>query len=244
MADTPTPEQVAERGLADQLIGYDHAKRDFKNEFDRQILAGVEVGAGEESYCRLYLYGPDSGIDSYCTRVELAMIYAVLQEVFDAHSNGAYHDREAEAIAAWNTRADRQSPPSLDGVGSKVRQALLMARSWINFHTDHCASQSQVATEDGFRVECVCDLRLRLLCIDEAIAALSPASDARERWPLGTRVRKTKGSSWHGRIVGYYSTDLTPVGYAVESEREPGSVQIYPALALERLDHHHPGDAE
>lgn len=54
-------------------------------------------------------------------------------------------------------------------------------------------------------------------------------------WITGTRVRKVKGSSWQGRIVGFYSTQLTPEGYAVESEREPGSVQIYPRSALERL---------
>jgi dihydrofolate reductase (trimethoprim resistance protein) len=53
------------------------------------------------------------------------------------------------------------------------------------------------------------------------------------RWPLKNRVRKIRGSSWQGRIVGFYSTTLTPEGYAVESEREPGSVQIYPAAALE-----------
>lgn len=50
---------------------------------------------------------------------------------------------------------------------------------------------------------------------------------------LKQRVRKTKGSSWQGRVVGFYSTTLTPVGYAVESERESGSVQIYPEAALE-----------
>lgn len=55
----------------------------------------------------------------------------------------------------------------------------------------------------------------------------------RMKWPPGTRVRKIKGSSWQGRIVGYYRTNLTPEGYAVESEREPGSVQIYPRNALE-----------
>jgi hypothetical protein len=49
---------------------------------------------------------------------------------------------------------------------------------------------------------------------------------------LGVRVRKVSGSSWQGRIVGYYSTELTPFGYCVESEREPGSVQIYPMKAL------------
>lgn len=51
-------------------------------------------------------------------------------------------------------------------------------------------------------------------------------------WRLGTRVRKVSGSRWQGRVVGYYSTELTPVGYAVESETEVGSVQIYPSRAL------------
>lgn len=54
------------------------------------------------------------------------------------------------------------------------------------------------------------------------------------------RVRKTKGSSWQGRVVGFYSTDLTPEGYAVESEREPGSVQIYPLAALEAVPNDQP----
>lgn len=55
-------------------------------------------------------------------------------------------------------------------------------------------------------------------------------------WKIGTRLRKRKGSSWQGRVVGYYSTSLTNVGYCIESEREPGSVQIYPASALEPVD--------
>lgn len=51
---------------------------------------------------------------------------------------------------------------------------------------------------------------------------------------MGDLVFKRGGSSWHGRIVGWYSTNLTPEGYAVESDHEPGSVQIYPAAALQR----------
>jgi hypothetical protein len=52
-------------------------------------------------------------------------------------------------------------------------------------------------------------------------------------YKLGERLRKKKGSSWQGKVVGYYSTSLTKNGYAIESEREPGSVQIYPEAALE-----------
>ena len=53
---------------------------------------------------------------------------------------------------------------------------------------------------------------------------------------IGDRVRKTSGSEWQGRICGTYSTTLTPEGYAVESEAHAGSVQIYPAKALEAVE--------
>jgi uncharacterized small protein (DUF1192 family) len=53
------------------------------------------------------------------------------------------------------------------------------------------------------------------------------------KFKRGDRVRKVKGSSWHGIVVGEYSTSLTPIGYCVESDRESGSVQIYPEAALE-----------
>lgn len=52
---------------------------------------------------------------------------------------------------------------------------------------------------------------------------------------LGERVRKKSGAAWQGKIVGWYSTKLTPQGYAVESEFHAGSVQIYPESALERI---------
>ncbi len=55
------------------------------------------------------------------------------------------------------------------------------------------------------------------------------------KFNMGDRVRKTKGSEWQGRVVGTYSTTLTPEGYAVESEAHHGSVQIYPASALEAV---------
>nr|AAA72259.1 dihydrofolate reductase [synthetic construct] len=51
---------------------------------------------------------------------------------------------------------------------------------------------------------------------------------------MGDRVRKKSGAAWQGQIVGWYCTNLTPEGYAVESEAHPGSVQIYPVAALER----------
>lgn len=54
-----------------------------------------------------------------------------------------------------------------------------------------------------------------------------------KKFKLGDYVAKISGSQWSGYIVGEYSTELTPEGYAVESSTERGSVQIYPAKALE-----------
>lgn len=54
-----------------------------------------------------------------------------------------------------------------------------------------------------------------------------------DTFQLGSWVRKKSGSEWEGPVVGFYSTDLTPEGYAVESHTHKGSVQIYPAKALE-----------
>ena len=56
------------------------------------------------------------------------------------------------------------------------------------------------------------------------------------KFAVGARVRKIEGSAWQGRVCGTYSSSLTTEGYAVESEREPGSVQIYPASALDFVE--------
>jgi hypothetical protein len=58
-------------------------------------------------------------------------------------------------------------------------------------------------------------------------------------WPadaifqLGATVQKKGRAFWRGKIVGWYRTELTALGFAVESMFEPGSVQIYPQTALE-----------
>lgn len=70
---------------------------------------------------------------------------------------------------------------------------------------------------------------------DRAMRAASQDAED-EKFHLGQRVRKVKGSRWQGRIVGTYRTKMTAEGYAVESETEVGSVQIYPASALELFD--------
>lgn len=60
-------------------------------------------------------------------------------------------------------------------------------------------------------------------------------SNIHNAFAMGDVVRKKSGSEWEGFIVGFYSTSLTPEGYAVESSSHAGSVQIYPAKALEAV---------
>lgn len=61
-------------------------------------------------------------------------------------------------------------------------------------------------------------------------------SPAHFKFRMGDSVRKKTGAAWAGSVVGFYSTTLTPEGYAVESVAHPGSVQIYPAAALEKTN--------
>lgn len=66
-----------------------------------------------------------------------------------------------------------------------------------------------------------------------ALDVITEYEIAMSGFEFGQRVRKKSGSSWQGHVRGYYVTDRTPAGACVESERERGSVQIYPASALE-----------
>ena len=56
------------------------------------------------------------------------------------------------------------------------------------------------------------------------------------KFRMGDLVKKSTGSEWVGRVVGWYSTEQTKEGYAVESSAHRNSVQIYPAKALEAVD--------
>lgn len=55
------------------------------------------------------------------------------------------------------------------------------------------------------------------------------------KFRMGDLVKKSTGSEWVGRVVGWYSTEQTKEGYAVESSAHRNSVQIYPAKALEAV---------
>lgn len=67
--------------------------------------------------------------------------------------------------------------------------------------------------------------------------AARPAQTAPQgKFRMGDLVKKSTGSEWEGRVVGWYSTEQTPEGYAVESSAHRNSVQIYPAKALEAVE--------
>jgi dihydrofolate reductase (trimethoprim resistance protein) len=51
-------------------------------------------------------------------------------------------------------------------------------------------------------------------------------------YEYGRLLRKKSGSQWLGRVVGFYSTEQTPEGYALESVYHKNTVQIYPKQAL------------
>lgn len=56
------------------------------------------------------------------------------------------------------------------------------------------------------------------------------------KFRMGDLVKKSTGSEWEGRVVGWYSTEQTKEGYAVESSAHRNSVQIYPVTALEAVE--------
>jgi len=64
-----------------------------------------------------------------------------------------------------------------------------------------------------------------------------PAQTAPQgKFRMGDLVKKSTGSEWEGRVVGWYSTEQTKEGYAVESSAHRNSVQIYPVTALEAVE--------
>ena len=60
-----------------------------------------------------------------------------------------------------------------------------------------------------------------------------PQTAPQGKFRMGDLVKKSTGSEWIGRVVGWYSTEQTKEGYAVESGAHGNSLQLYPAKALE-----------
>lgn len=56
------------------------------------------------------------------------------------------------------------------------------------------------------------------------------------KYELGATLKKKSGSEWVGKVVGFYSTEQTREGYALESVFHKNTVQIYPVQALMEVD--------
>jgi len=157
----------------------------------------------------------------------------------------------ANSIVEWNTRPREGSPPPAVEGGADAQSkadAQAIAASG-EYTTDGGTSFAIGAHEELAKV--LHDAAKQLIAGKSLepwqgwIIPLSKAADLLEaassppaveggwRFKRGAYVRKVVGSKWNGRVVGFYTTELTQRGYAVESMYEIGSVQIYPEKALE-----------
>lgn len=112
------------------------------------------------------------------------------------------------------------------GIEDAAKVCADSAKRWRDF-----ASMGLPAMPDPAVCKVFAEKAYDLAAAIRSLPQPAPAEDARA-FHLGDCVTKLKGSAWTGKVVGFYSTTLTPEGYAVESENEPGSVQIYPRQAL------------
>lgn len=103
------------------------------------------------------------------------------------------------------------------------------------FNEDHEVCLMECIPEEDAAFICALWNAYRTGQLIHAVPSGDVVEAVARKFSLGDRVTKTKGSSWTGLVVGFYSTSLTPIGYAVESENEPGSVQIYPESALDAV---------
>lgn len=155
--------------------------------------------------------------------------------------SGLKHEIDTALTAAPATPDPLDSYEKFDGVGPHSETIETRARIGERYLECYESALSDPRLASYTPMDCPSELLLDLLNGDALSEAggtnLTPATDDRLRtYKLGDRVTKTKGSSWTGKVVGFYSTSLTPEGYAVESENEPGSVQIYPVAALSSVD--------
>lgn len=145
---------------------------------------------------------------------------------------------KATTVASWSAHNQARFSECLY-TGEQLEQAVAAERErWAPLL--RAAGRVLQAADDGYLLPASETLQGGL-AVDElrgawgAFAATHIREALKSAFSRGDLVRKRSGSAWVGRVVGEYSTRLTPEGYAVESAVHQGSVQIYPAAALELL---------
>lgn len=105
---------------------------------------------------------------------------------------------------------------------------------------DFTGSQGGIVTADWYALRDKIADKISMTRVEERDRHRTLLSEAeqrarREGWSFaeGDLIRKKSGSWWEGRVVGTYSTEQTPRGYAVQLDKPNGPVQIYPESALE-----------
>lgn len=112
----------------------------------------------------------------------------------------------------------------------------------LRLDKDVVEKYTKVADLAGVTFDQALSVVLSLKVVNETPAAtknynnFTPTKSTARKFHYGQLVTKTKGSKWTGHVVGFYTTDLNPAGYAIESATEKGSVQIYPEAALMSVD--------
>ena len=109
----------------------------------------------------------------------------------------------------------------------QINEAMRLGELWATYAWKACShgADETVKSQAG---RAALEAYLRTIGEPESVnAELLEALRAFESSPkpgafrLGDLVKKVSGSAWEGRIVGTYSTALTPEGYAVESASHP-----------------------
>lgn len=209
-------------------------------EMDGDIYADLEAAkaAAQADYAARIL----SAIEFVPSPREQALEEGDLRELLERLDDGLEYEGDLETennhIELFNTEAALElfadaatAIRSLSqGTSSERAQAL-----------EEAAQNACMYLETGF-IECPkCGEEVETKHTDaeytlrSALSSQPVADGGIRKFKLGERLTKNKGSSWTGRVVGFYSTELTPIGYAIESETEKGSVQIYPEAALRPL---------
>lgn len=140
--------------------------------------------------------------------------------MLEAHSPGS---GSVESYAAQDIRAMLAAAPAQPAV--QVEQPIRMP--------------ARMTCDDGYPSEDSLMANAYNRALDDVIrlnAASIAQTAPQSKFRMGDLVKKSTGSEWEGRVVGWYSTEQTKEGYAVESSTHRNSVQIYPAKALEAVE--------
>ncbi len=198
---------------ADTYTAVDMATAAAQGVRDGQAAAGQDTAQDErEAVKQAIAEALGEALD--CTRV------------WSAWSYGTMRPNDFQLVAEDDGRLDEIADAAISAMTTRPVQTEQQPVWWI--HEDELPEGYPYDAMFPFsKVDVV-----RMFPVYAPIAQTAPQGKFR----MGDRVKKSTGSEWVGRVVGWYSTEQTPEGYAVESSAHRNSVQIYPVTALEAVE--------